>query len=177
MNRMKVFLFALFLTSILFGSSCSLLKPSSISKTSTTQNNNLNNQKDIKADYSNLQQIGMAISIYSSDHKQDLPDDLSLLFEERILPDDCIVLFHNPVSKTKPTLKLLKENKADYLYLGKGQNMMSIDDPSKTPILITRPGLFLEDFINILFADLHVEGCRNYKNNPILIEQIKNQKK
>ena len=47
-----------------------------------------------------------------------------------------------------------------YMYADKheGKIIKYIRNPSQTPLVITHPGLFKDNFINVLYADVHVSG-------------------
>ena len=126
-------------------------------------------------DMSNLKQIGTAIFMYAQDHDGRTPDNLAILFKENILPS--LKVYQSPASNAIASIKMLEQNEADYIYFARDKTLGSISNPSKTPLAITRPGLFQNNYVNILFADGHVEGCSDYQKNQVVKNLIGNQLK
>ncbi len=111
----------------------------------------------------NLKQIGMALLSYAHDHDGKLPGSLADLVKSKFAS---INIFQYPSSRTPVTIELLEQNKADYVYLGNGQELKEIKIPSATPIVITRPGLLKNNRTIALYADGHVaDGATKANKN------------
>ena len=120
----------------------------------------------------NLKQIGLALFEYANSHKGKLPENLADLVKSECADMN---IFRYPGSRTPVTIELLKQNKADYVYLGKGQRLKDIKRPSATPLVKTRPGLYNDDRVFILFADGHVEKngkLTGYQQSPDAIKKF-----
>ncbi len=107
-------------------------------------------------DAANLKQIGLALRMYSSDHQEKFPDNLAELWEQNYLSHGKV--FISPRSDTEPpeTAAELRAGQTDYIYFGKGGTEDVIG--SQDPIAVTKPGIFSDGFVNVLYGDGHVKG-------------------
>ncbi|HHT9121454.1 MAG TPA: hypothetical protein ACFYEF_01185 [Candidatus Wunengus sp. YC63] len=103
-----------------------------------------------------------------NDHSGELPDNLAALIEEYLPSLD---VFHSPASDKDVSVEILEQNKGDYVYFGKGKSEAFFSG-GDIPFAVTRPGLFPGDFVNILFSDGHVEACKDYHDNPVLMNLL-----
>ena len=71
---------------------------------------------------------------------------------------------------------MLEQNKGDYLYFCKGKSKASFSE-GDIPFAVTRPGLFPDNFVNILFDDGHVEACKDYHDDPALRNLLQEERK
>ena len=110
----------------------------------------------------NLKQIGLALMMYSVDHKDAFPEQpgfqgLKLLADQNYLSDPAV--FRSP-GDAKTTLagelKALASNNVSYVYFGTVPGMTI--EPSKMPLAFERPDLRLNGKLGVLFSDGHVES-------------------
>jgi prepilin-type processing-associated H-X9-DG protein len=118
-------------------------------------------------DAGNLKQIGLGLRMYSSDHQEQFPEDLAVLWEQSYLSAGKV--FVCPASHTKQPMSAneLREGQCDYIYFGKDATESS--HGASNPIAATRPGIFSGEFINVLYADGHVRG---YAQPPESVKRL-----
>jgi prepilin-type processing-associated H-X9-DG protein len=104
---------------------------------------------------SNLRQIGLSAHMYANENKGAFPEDLAATSS-----DLTIDVYLNPRSGTaRPeglegeALKTWINESSDYIWIGKGKTFQAAAD---VPLAYERPD-GLQDGLNILFADGHVE--------------------
>ena len=119
------------------------------------------------ADAHHLKMIGLFIFEYAAKYDGKIPENLAVLVKEQ--GASSLKVFQSSVSKTPPSLELLEKNKADYMYIrlpGNGK-LTSCMSPATTPLVMTKPGLFGNNHVVILYADGHVESFDASKRNKI----------
>jgi prepilin-type processing-associated H-X9-DG protein len=110
---------------------------------------------------SNLKQIGMGVMFYANENKGRLPDNFAELLRTQDLHHSVML---NPRSDTSFPNELTRDeanqfaaDNSDYVYVGAGKKMVDIQ--ADTILAYERPD-GLEDGINILFGDGHIEFVR-----------------
>jgi prepilin-type processing-associated H-X9-DG protein len=109
----------------------------------------------------NLKQMGLGLLMYSGDFQGKFPKDLAMLAEKKYLPASKVYLCPSSKMDTPPkNAAEIRAGKCSYLYFGNGLR----DDDSKSTkkvIVCDKPGNHGgQTWINALFIDGHVEGCR-----------------
>lgn len=110
------------------------------------------------ASASNLKQIGMGMLLYSNENRNRYPDDFATLLKTQDLSPQVMLSPRAgsgiPADVTTPEARVAYvAEHADYVYLGKG---LKNDTPAETIVVYEKPD-GLDDGINVLFADGHVE--------------------
>ncbi|MBO4648191.1 MAG: hypothetical protein J5806_08540 [Lentisphaeria bacterium] len=103
------------------------------------------------ASCSNLKQIGLACKMYSMDHNERFPANLTMLVTGGFLTDPKVYI--SPLdTKAKPfTGKLVRSGNTSYAYVGKGLTENSCAD---LPLAFEKPFLVGKDGVcNVLFVD------------------------
>jgi len=126
------------------------------------------------SDMNNLKQIGTGLTIYSNEYAEKFPDDLGVLMAKEYIRTGTIYVC--PASNTVPpkTPEELRAGQCDYLYFGKGLTMDDLD--TEDPIACTKPGLFSDGYINVLYGDAHVEGHPQMPENVRKLIEATGQK-
>ena len=129
-------------------------------------------EKEIKKtarnrDVYNLKLIGIFIFEYAAKYDGKIPENLAVLVKEQ--GSSSLKLFQSSVAKAPPTLEELEKNKADYMYAHFPDNnkLTKLISPSTTSLVMTRPRLFGNDHVVVLYADGHVESFDASKRNLI----------
>ena len=94
----------------------------------------------------NLKQIGTGILMYAQDHREKYPATLAELYREKYIVDKPV--FHCPSDDS---------SNDSYIYVGMVMNNGG-SDASTTPILFDKPGIHSDNYVNVAFADGHVQG-------------------
>ena len=109
--------------------------------------------------YSHLNGLGLALRMYSSDHDEHFPDELSLWFVCNYHPT--MICYTCPSTDTEPAPRpeaFRSDQHLDYIYFGKG---LTEDcrgcDPAKTILACDKPGNH-RGFFNILCAAAPTKG-------------------
>ena len=107
--------------------------------------------------------------MYMNDHSGELPDNLAALIKEEYISS--ISVFRSPASDKDVSIEMLEQNKGDYVYFGKGRSEAFFSG-GDLPFAVTRLDIFPGNFVNILFSDGHVEACKDYHDNPVLMNLL-----
>ncbi len=108
----------------------------------------------------NLKQIGLGLLMYAGDFQGKFPKDLGVLVESKNLPANKVYLCPSATMQDAPKNAAdVRAGKCGYLYFGDGLR----DDNAKstrTVLVCDKPGNHDDNWINALFIDGHVEGCK-----------------
>jgi prepilin-type processing-associated H-X9-DG protein len=108
----------------------------------------------------NLKQIGLACLMYAGDYSGDYPPDLAMLEKEYILKAGKV--YSCPKSaKGLRTISSseLQAGRVDYDYFGAGLRD-DHKDAQRVVLAADKQGNHSDQWMNFLFADGHVEGCK-----------------
>jgi prepilin-type processing-associated H-X9-DG protein len=127
-----------------------------------------------------MKQIGLAIAMYSNNEKgQAFPPDLKTLFDTQ---DLTAAVFVCPSSNDTPApgttksaieASLLAPGHMSYVYVGDALNAAASPD---TVVLYENPADHLNEGMNVLFADFHVEWVSKTEMQSILNQKAAGKK-
>ncbi|MBT7299267.1 MAG: hypothetical protein HN849_07140 [Victivallales bacterium] len=107
------------------------------------------------SDLGNLKQLSLGMIMFADDNNGSFPKDLGAIWT---YVGSSGAVFRCPASRRPPpkSAGAVARGDCDYIYLKPAVNLNRIRSSSQEPIMITRPGLLMDNMVNVAYADGHV---------------------
>jgi prepilin-type processing-associated H-X9-DG protein len=122
------------------------------------------NKAWVSSDVCNLKMLALGMHMYCNDWDEHFPPDLSQTWPY-VGDGEAFVC---PAADTIPPSgpEQIAAGQCDYLFLAPTAEITDVADPSREPVMATKPGLLPDGYVSVAFADGHVSVYRPENQPP-----------